>query len=57
MDDQEEINDVQLDYDLESVAESMNFLKDYMFKYGAVSAFGVTIPDYDGQSRCFLRQD
>ena len=42
------MNDVQLDYDLDGVAEGLNFLKDYMFKYGPASAFGVTIPDYDG---------
>lgn len=46
-----EVTDIEIDYDLEGVSDAMQFIKDFMLKYGPPSYFEVPIPDYQGSSK------
>ena len=45
--DSDEIDDIDLEYDIEGIADSLKYVRDFIWKYSPASYYGVSIPDYD----------
>lgn len=49
--DEDDLDDVDLEYDIEGISDSLKFVRDYITKYAGPSYFGVKIPAYEDTSK------
>jgi len=56
-DEEDDMPEVLMEYDIEGISDSLRYIRDFIWKYGAASYFGVKIPDYDETGIFFNYQD